>query len=76
MNQVGGYQISEVATAFLQIIFFVSIFSLGNLKMDYKYNILNESITRGDVLVVSLAIVIPLLYIHNRFKIEKEQQLI
>jgi len=67
---------SEVAFPFIQILIFVSIFSLSNLKTDYKCKILNESITRGDVLIVSLVIVIPLLYINNRFKIEQEQRLI
>ena len=72
MFQVGGYQFSELTVASIQIIFFVSIFSMFNMKTDFKWEMLNKTITRGDVLIVSIAISLPLFLNHNRSKIEYE----
>jgi len=74
MFQVGGYQFSELSVATIQVIFFVSLFSMFNMKTDFKWKMLNEPITRGDVLIVAIAIALPLFINHNRSKIESKLQ--
>ena len=74
MFQVGGYQFSELSVATIQIIFFVSLFSMFNMKTDFKWKMLNKTITRGDVLIVAIGIALPLFIIHNRSKIESKLQ--
>ena len=60
------------------IILNIIVFSIFNCKADYSslYHILNEPISRGDILFITIPLFIGLFIGNNRFQIEKKEDLL